>query len=239
MLLALLVSTGLDSNHEPCPTPGEARAPALVARYIPTTGGLDTIAELPGLERTYGRESLYRESRYAYPKNAVFGIAYDRVYVGDTAGDAIFAMSFSGDTIAPLPVPFEPTPVPADGKATLFKEEEWSGGGERYTLRITYLYPDHYPRFARLVADPEERVWVMAYPPLKEPVGSWELELPGVFRRLEDGARWRVVDPVGLPVAELTTPPGFFLLEMGDDYVLGLSKDELERESVQLYRLIR
>ena len=234
-LLVYSVFTGLNADHEPCPQPSEARGPALVGRYVPATGGLDTIAELPGMERTYDGES-----RFAYAKNAVFGIARDRVYAGDTGSGTILAMSFSGDTIAALPVPFEPTPVPADAKEKLFEEVEFSGGGERFTRRWTFIYPDRYPRYARLVAAPGDRVWVMAYPPLKEPVTPWELELPGSFRPLDDeGAVWRVVDRDGLPIAELTTPPDFFLLEVGDDYVLGLGKDEFERESVRLYRLIR
>lgn len=56
--------------------------------------------------------------------------------------------------------------------------------------------------------------------------------------RLDKGARWRVVDRDGSVIAELHTPPGFFLLEVGEDHVLGFHKDELHRESVQLYRLI-
>ncbi|MCY4573022.1 MAG: hypothetical protein OXF01_09495 [Gemmatimonadetes bacterium] len=47
------------------------------------------------------------------------------------------------------------------------------------------------------------------------------------------------MDRDGSPTAELQTPPGFFLLEVGDDYILGIHKDELDRESVRLYGLIR
>ena len=65
------------------------------------------------------------------------------------------------------------------------------------------------------------------------------LTSPTAFRRLEDGTRWRVVDRDGLPIAELRTPEGFFLLEVGDDHVLGVHKDESHRESVRLYRLVR
>ena len=48
------------------------------------------------------------------------------------------------------------------------------------------------------------------------------------FRRTEDGgARWRVVGRDGLVVAEVRVPEGFFLLEVGDNHVLGLHKDEM------------
>ena len=56
---------------------------------------------------------------------------------------------------------------------------------------------------------------------------------------LEGGARWVVVDRDGLPVAEVRMPEGFFLLEVGDDHILGVHKDELDRESVRPYHLTR
>ena len=108
------------------------------------------------------------------------------------------------------------------------------------SARGTLIYPDHYPRFARLVAGLGNRVWVMAYPPLKEPVWHSDVVIARQYRHTEDGgARWRVVGRDGLVVAEMRTPEGFFLLEVGDDHVLGLHRDELDRESVRLYRLIR
>ena len=206
-----------------CPIPSEPRPSAVIGRFDPATGVLDTIAELPGAELSYG-------DVYAYPRNLVHGIARDRVYLGDTGSDIILEMGLTGDTIATLPVPFDPSPVPADAR-------QQSGGRES---RWTYIYPDHYPRYARLIAAPGERVWVMAYPPAKERLGHWDLESPSQFHRPEDGgALWRVVGRDGVTVAELRTPEGYFLLEVGEDYILGIHKDELDRESVRLYGLIR
>ena len=235
ILLGSSIFVGLNEDHEECPQPSEARPPVVVGRFDPATGLLDTIAELPEVEQVYGRES-----QYAYAKSLVHGIARDHVYLGDTGSDTIFAMSFRGDTIAILPVPFEPVALPADAMEKQFEDREWTGGGQTFTERTTFIYSDEYPRYARLVAAPEERVWVMAYPALKEPGFPWYLESPTSFRRLDGGgAVWRVVDRDGSPIAELQTPPGFFLLEVGDDYILGIHKDELDRESVRLYGLIR
>ena len=219
---------------EPCTIPDEARPPVVIGRYIPTTTYIDTIAVLPGRERIGDPFDLY-----AYPKDLVVGAARNRLYLGDTGSDIILVISFRGDTIGTLPVPFEPAPVPADAREKLFEDVTVSGSGEAWTERMTFNYPDHYPRYARLVAAPEDRVWVMAYPTLREPVFRGDLVNPAYSRRLDGGAWWRVVDRDSRFIAELQTPPGFFLLEVGDDYVLGLHKDELERQSVQLYRLIR
>ena len=235
ILLQSSVFVGLNADHEECPQPSQARPPVTVGRFDPTTGLLHTIAELPGVERVYDIES-----QYAYAKSLVDGIARDRVYLGDTGSDVILAMSYGGDTLAILPVPFEPVAVPADARAKQFEDQEWTGGGQTFTERTTFIYSDDYPRYARLVAAPEDRVWVMAYPPLKEPGFPWELESPTAFRRLNDGgARWKILDREGVAIAELQTPPGFFLLEVGDDYIFGLHKDEFERESVRLYGLMR
>ena len=229
-------------TDEPCPESSTGRPPVVIGRYVRgTTMGIDTLAVLPGSERTGDPFNLH-----AYEKDLVVGIAPGRLYLGDTGSDTILVMNFHGDTIGALPVPFEPAPVPADAREKAFEDVTVTGlhmsdAVERLTTteRMTFIYSDHYPRYARLVAAPRDRVWVMAYPPLKEPAFRFELTMASVFRRLEGGAWWRVLDHDGLVIAELPTPPGFFVLEVGDEHVLGLHKDELERESVRLYRLIR
>lgn len=221
----------------PPPGPGEARQPMVVGRFVPATEHFDTIAWLPAFERTSDSETMH-----AYPRNRVYGIGYDRIYLGDTGSDSILAMSFSGEHFGTLPVPFEPAPVPADAREELVREMEatQSGTGQRMTMSWTLVYPDYYPRYARLVAAPEDRVWVMAYPLWKEPVVfADEVIHPRIHHRLDGGALWKVVDRDGSPIAELRTPPGFFLLEVGDDYVLGIHKDEFGRESVRLHGLMR
>ena len=219
----------------PPPGPGEARRPMVVGRFVPATEGFDTIAWLPAFERTSDPETMH-----AYPRNRVYGIGYDRIYLGDTGSDSILAMSFSGEHIGTLPVPFEPAPVPADAREELVREMEATRPGQRMTVSWTLVYPDYYPRYARLVAAPDDRVWVMAYPPWREPVVfADEVIHPRIHRRVDGGALWKVVDRDGTPIAELQTPPGFFLLEVGDDYVLGIHKDEFGRESVWLHGLMR
>ena len=227
--------TRFTASDEPCPEPSEMRPPVVIGRYIPTrTTQIDTIAVMPGLERTNDPFDLH-----TYAKDLVVGIARDRLYLGDTGSDVILVMSFRGDTVGSLPVPFEPAPVPADATEMHFRDVTVSGSGGTRVERMTFIYPDHYPRYARLLAASGDRVWVMAYPPLKEPAYAQELDSPVGAHRLEEGALWRVVDPQGLFIAEVRTPAGFFLLEVGDDHVLGVHVDELDRESVRMYRLIR
>ena len=234
ILLRYATTIDPEAADEPCPRLGEGRPLAVIGRYVPSTGDLGTITVLPGVERT---GDPYRD--HAFAKYPVLGIAHDRVYLGDTGSNTILAMSFGGDTIGAFPVPFESAAVPADAREKLFEDATVSSRGQSRSQRFTFIYPDHYPRYARLVAAPEDRVWVMAYPTFKEPVLAMELDHPVSSRRLKEGAWWKVVGRDGFPIAELRTPPGLFLLEVGDDHVLGLSMDEFLRESVQLYWLIR
>ena len=88
-----------------------------------------------------------------------------------------------------------------------------------------------------MVADNGD-LWVMAYPEIREPISSHRLARASSFSVVEEGgARWRVLSPEGSVIGQVRTPPGVFLLEVGDDYVLGVSRDELDVETVSLYEL--
>jgi len=50
-------------------------------------------------------------------------------------------------------------------------------------------------------------------------------------------ARWLIHDLEGNAVARLVLPPRFLLLESGTDYVLGVARDEMDVERLQLFRL--
>jgi hypothetical protein len=62
-------------------------------------------------------------------------------------------------------------------------------------------------------------------------MGGWVVD--------SEGAEWIVLDHQGQTVARVQTPPGVMVLEIGSDYIVGLSRDELDVESVSLYRLQR
>ena len=203
----------------------------MVGRYLPSTGAFDTLAVSPGAERN--SDDHYR----AYGRDLALAPGDNVVYVGDTGSDTILALGLNGDTIAAIEVPFPPSEVPADAKTVRFRPSRRLADGT--AQGDPYLYPDRYPRFGRLFAAPGDRLWVMAYPPLKEPVPSTSLLHPNGFFVEEGGARWKVLDRNGVPIAEVRTPPGLFLLEVGDDYILALSRDALEIESVRLHRLKR
>lgn len=83
-------------------------------------------------------------------------------------------------------------------------------------------FPKAMPAYAGILADPAGHLWVREYTP--------EEDAP---------ARWSVFDPGGRLLGTLETPARFRVTDVGDDYVLGVWRDELDVEQVHLYRLER
>lgn len=228
--LVTILEDNLGSSGCPPTPPSPWRQSGLIGRYGVETGSFDTLAILAATERN---SPNYR----VFGKSLLLGLATDRVYAGDTGSDVILALGLEGDTLATLPTPFEATPVPARARATEVRRFTRPDGSTE--LGNPYLYPEAYPRFGRLLVSRTGNLWVMAYPVVEEPISSHRLARTSAFLVEPRGARWRVLHPDGSPAAEVRTPEGVFLLEIGEDYVLGLSRDELDVETVGLYRLVR
>lgn len=91
---------------------------------------------------------------------------------------------------------------------------------ERWLAEVPY--PERKPTFAALTTDREGRFWVR----------EWA----------EAGAatdRWLVFDADGQLEATLDAPAGHTILEIGEDYVLSVWKDELDVEYVRMFGLRR
>lgn len=63
-----------------------------------------------------------------------------------------------------------------------------------------------------------------------------EFEPPGEDR---PGALWTVLDPEGRVLGRVETPDGLEIYEIGADYLLGRTRDELRVEYVQLWSMER
>lgn len=226
--------TVFEDNFSPSNCPPEPASPwrqtGLITRETPDRAQFDSLAIMPATERN---SPNYR----VFGKSLVLGLATDRIYAADTGADVILSLGLEGDTLAELPTPFEARPVPASARTVEVREFTRPDG----TVQVgnAYLYPETYPRIARLLVSRSGGLWVMAYPTIEEPISSYQLALPFVARADPDGARWRVLSPEGELVAEVRTPPGFFPLEIGEDYILGVSKDALDVETVSLHALQR
>ena len=83
---------------------------------------------------------------------------------------------------------------------------------------------DHLPAFTSMMADGLDHLWVEEY----EAPGE---ELPGVI--------WCVFDPDGEVLGFVETPEGLLIYEIGEDYILGRVRDEMDVEFIQVWPLER
>lgn len=83
---------------------------------------------------------------------------------------------------------------------------------------------ESYPAFSAILSDAMGHLWVREY------------DLPGEDR---PAPLWTVFDAEGHALGFVETPPGMSLLEIGDDYLLGYTTDELGIERVQVWELER
>lgn len=91
---------------------------------------------------------------------------------------------------------------------------------ERLLARLEF--PAAMPAHGRVLLDHGGRVWLEEYEPDDAAARSWS-----------------VLSSAGEYLGDVATPPGLHILEIGTDYVLGRAVDDLDRESVVVYSLLR
>jgi hypothetical protein len=89
--------------------------------------------------------------------------------------------------------------------------------------RRTPVFPDRLPAWNKLLASPSGWLWVRREPsPLEEAANTWD-----------------IFDPEGRLAAYIRIPMTGRLSEVGDDYVLGVFRNELDVESIRRYAIVR
>lgn len=84
-------------------------------------------------------------------------------------------------------------------------------------------YPSHLPYWDKLLASPSGWLWVRRYPsPLETEDNTWD-----------------VFDPSGTHTALIRIPMSGRISELGDDYVLGVFRNEFDVERVQRYDIVK
>ena len=81
-----------------------------------------------------------------------------------------------------------------------------------------------FPAFSEVMGDAAGHLWVREY------------DFPGEPR---PAPLWTVFDPGGRVLGFVETPNGLAILEIGEDYILGRTEDDLGVESIQLWPLER
>lgn len=83
--------------------------------------------------------------------------------------------------------------------------------------------PDTLPAMSAVLPDAAGHLWIRSF----------------TFPAVDASARWIVLDPSGQAVASLDLPAGMEVYEIGTDYLVGMVRDDLDVERVQVWPLRR
>lgn len=117
--------------------------------------------------------------------------------------------------------------VPTQAELDSVLTASWADRSEEDQERLRWLSEgmtlvDFFPAFSALHSDPLGNLWVKEY------------NFPGQNENI-----WTVFDPDGRVRGFVETPDGLDVFEIGEDYILGTTTDELGVERVQLWPLGR
>lgn len=184
------------------------------------------IGEFPGEERL---RTSNNDRPHPFGKSTVAELGPGGVYVGTADAFEIVLVTPDGERrifgrnrpVAPLTREMRDrwieayiAPAPAERKPEL-----------RRSLRASEWIPDVAPAYAGFRIDRLGFIWVEPHPVAGPSTG--------------DSAEWTVFDPEGAFVATVLIPRHFRPTEIGSDYLLGVSTDEMGVERVHRYGLSR
>jgi len=159
-----------------------------------------------------------------FPKNTRFVVRDDVMYV---AANDSFEIRFQTPDGAPSKiVRRHHTPVPVTNehlRIELERRVAAAGSGERSSVDEVFdeiRKPEFFPAYLHMHVDDGRNMWVQRYP------------VPGAT-----SATWSVFDSAGTLLGELDAPLGFEPYQIGDDFLLGKWRDEMDVEYVRMYEL--
>ena len=163
-----------------------------------------------------------------FARNTVVAWTDNRLYVGETGSAQLEVRRYDGTLERLIRWEGDSVRVTANDRAdfrdVVIRDLTARGRQNRLVAFERWLaavpYPDVKPVFNDLATDPSGRIWVRAW----SPAGA-------------ERDKWTIFAPDGKIIAGLEVPLGLEFLDVGEDYVLALWKDEVDLEYVRLYRL--
>ncbi len=209
---------------------GASRKPVSLYRLTPESG-LSHIARFLGTEefvQTQRNAKNLQISMQPLPfgRSSAFAAGDSILYAGDTDRFEIGRYAASGELLSIIrrSTPArEVTPADVDAfkRESLRPRTPGSPGRAQMERALAEMpYPATMPAFSTLSTDHGRNLWVLEYEPIPETPGTWT-----------------VFDPAGAMLGTVTTPARLQVVEVGDDYVLGVWKDDLDVQTVRLYKL--
>lgn len=190
------------------------------------------IAELPQIPCDPNKT---RECSYiAYGARASSALRGDRLYTGISDRNEFRAFDEDGELISIIRGSATPVPV-TDAIRADFIERVVAGDPSREAERREHASRAHFasvvPLFSGFLVDDRGYIWAREYRIEEAPFGY----VPRVERT--EGLHFTVFDPDGRELGQVQLPLNFDVSEIGPDYILGVGRDGLDVERVQIYAL--
>lgn len=221
------VLVGFNRSFRPGDQGGVVRDTTPAFTYTPEGEPLDSLGAWPGFEAFVQSEGggVSVTSR-AFGRATQFEASGSRLYVADNDRYEI-EVHEDGALSHVLRVDAPNRPLTAEATEAYRREriaaadDQWREFTERMMAEMPF--PETVPAFGAMVADADGNLWVQEYAP------------PGS----DDASTWWVFDQDGHLAATAVMPAGLTVTDVGEDWVLGIWRDEMDVQHVRLHSLVK
>lgn len=206
---------------------GLVRAGAVVAAYDGEGRLLDTLASVPGREVFQRMEGVRMTMGVApFAHTASHALLGDDLVVGDQVAYTLEVLDRQGDSLRRLQWSGPPLAL-GDDELGVWRDEQVAAApaADRAAVRAWLAEtptPASRPAYGRLLVDAMGLLWVAEY-----------------AHPAQEARRWDVLDGAGRRLASVDLPAAFRPLQIGESWVLGVARDALDVERLELRPLRR
>lgn len=194
--------------------------------------GIDTLVIVPGFEYLTEISEYVSSLEIPYARDAFAAVCGDRLFLGSNDRFEVTQHDPEGRMISILRLPPANVPItPAEAEELEQLVIAYLNPAPGRRARIQRLFrevprPEFEPAFSGLLCDTEGNLWV----------AEW---VSGFAPPQYTPRRWRVFRSDGRFLGAVEMPMSFRPYQIGSDFLIGLSRDSLEVEHVDLYDLIK
>lgn len=207
--------------------PGLRRDPVAVVRFDTAGALLDTLGLVPGREVfLFEEDGRGVMSTPPFARNASATIRRDRIVVGTQEEFSLSEYDADGILRRIVRIPGRVRAAGAHDLEAYIQGRLAGAPPERHPSIRQSLeempHPPTLPAYGGILGDRSGNLWV----------AEWAMA-PRV------ASLWTVLDPQGRWLGAVRVPEGFHPWDVGDDWILGTVRDELDVEYVVLYSLVK
>lgn len=236
---------GFDWNDRTVPPAGRSIRSLPVFRVSVDGARIDTVAVLPASEGVFdGRQRFGAEVQFA--PAGLLASDGERLFYSFPVKPEIAELGRNGRFTRVIRLNVAPVPVTAadrDAHRTWFlalPDEDGRPASPAFQARKEQLmkeavYSEHFPVYSLMLGDRTGNLWGRRYD-VRE---RFYTPGPSSTKTIAAPTKWDVIDPRGRWLCTVELPARFTPLEIGNDYVAGVGRDEDDVEMVRVYRLVK